>query len=96
MRGRLMTSGDKQFRILSPCNRDRDSLKGTGSERWCPECGKTVYDFARMRRAEIDAVCASGSACGILAYQADGSLQTADPVTVPSMLRRRFSSGDPR
>lgn len=85
-----MTSGDKQFRILTPCNRDRDSLDGTGARRWCPDCRKTVYDFALMRRAEIDAVCGSGSACGILAHQADGSLKTADPVTVPSMLRRRF------
>lgn len=85
-----MTNGVNRFRILSPCARGPESLKGHGAERWCPDCRKTVYDFAQMRHACIRAVCASGQACAILSYRADGSLQTADPASVPVLLRRRF------
>lgn len=81
---------EKQLRILSPCQRGRDSLEGSGARRWCAECGKTVHDFALMKRAEIESVCASADICGIASYYSDGSLQTADPVPLRALLRRSF------
>lgn len=75
-----------EFRVLHPCARDRESLAGEGAVRWCPDCRKNVYDFAQMRRREVDRVVASGDCCGIVERRADGTLWTADPPP----LRRRF------
>lgn len=85
-----MTRQVRQLRVVSPCNQDRDLLDGSGAERWCPDCRKTVYDFELMRRDAVDAVCAGGEVCGIASYHADGSLRTADPVALPVLFRRRF------
>ena len=66
-----------KFRILSPCHRERDSLDGQGAVRWCGDCNKHVYDFAKLKRGEIHRLAASGSICGILTLGADGLVQTA-------------------
>lgn len=55
-----------EFRVFSPCDRDRDSLDGQGAVRWCPDCRKNVYDLARMRRNEIERLTAAGECCGIV------------------------------
>ncbi len=67
-----------EFRILLPCHRERDSLDGHGAVRWCGDCNKHVYDFAKLKRDEIHRLTAAGSICGILSRDADGSVQTAD------------------
>ena len=56
----------KEFKVLSPCSHDRDSLAGQGAVRWCPDCNNHVYDFAKMSRREVERLTAVGSVGGII------------------------------
>ena len=79
-----------EFRILSPCSRDRDSLDGQGAVRYCADCRKDVYDFARLRRRDINRLVAGGSVCGIIEREPDGVMRTADGPAWPRLVRRQF------
>jgi hypothetical protein len=83
-----------EFSVKPPCSRERDSLEGAaGSVRWCPDCRKSVYDFSRLTRREIDALCGGGGGadlCAIIEREPDGQLRTAEGPSWPRILRRRF------
>jgi len=74
----------RRFEITTskPCTQDWDAMSGDGRQRHCAECGKTVHNFARMRRSDVEnlAVAAANGeqVCARITRRSDGSLVTLD------------------
>ncbi len=64
-------------------------LDGQGAVRYCPDCRKNVYDFAKLRRRDINRLVAGGSVCGIVEREPDGAMRTADGPAWPRLVRRQ-------
>jgi Carboxypeptidase regulatory-like domain len=55
-----------EFRIISPCDKNRESLHGSGPVLWCADCKKPVHDFTNMSDAGIKSVAGASGLCGIV------------------------------
>ncbi len=92
----MATRSEKLNRLVigTPCRASRDAMEGTGTERFCRECNKPVYDFGAMTPRQIEAriEASRGRVCARMTRSADGSLVTLpSPLPPSSWLERRAS-----
>lgn len=88
-RPRLLDS----VRVATPCHARWDEMHGDERRRFCPPCGKEVFNLSAMTRSEAEDFLASRLgrlACIRLYRRSDGTVITSDCTTVRSR-RRRFA-----
>jgi hypothetical protein len=71
------------LRVGTPCPKKWDDLTGNDRVRYCGDCRLNVYNFADMKKAEIERVVreTEGRLCGSLYLRGD---RTAAPADCPT------------
>lgn len=69
-----------QIQIAAPCLARWEDMQGNDRVRFCGHCGKNVYNFSKLARAEVEHVLREkeGKLCGRFYRRADGRMLTAD------------------
>ncbi|BCM92007.1 hypothetical protein IAD21_03886 [Abditibacteriota bacterium] len=70
----------ESIEIASPCRADWDAMQGNQCVRFCPSCGKNVYNISAMARDEAMRLIEQkeGNLCLRLRRRADGTVLTND------------------
>jgi hypothetical protein len=79
--------------IQNPCTADWNAMTGDDRVRRCGDCKLNVYNVAEMTRDDAEALITASEGervCMRLSVRPDGTLVTADCLTVAQRLRRRF------
>lgn len=78
------------FRLetAAPCSQDWAEMTGSGKQRHCVSCNKSVFNFAGMTANEIERLIteSKGSLCARIMRRKDGSLVTLDSTPRPSLI----------
>jgi hypothetical protein len=67
-------------RIVTPCSKNWDEMKGTAEVRFCESCRKNVYNISSMTAHAAEALLAqtASPACLRIFHREDGTVLTAD------------------
>ncbi|BCM92005.1 hypothetical protein IAD21_03884 [Abditibacteriota bacterium] len=70
----------ESIQIASPCRAEWDGMQGNQCVRFCPSCGKNVYNVAAMTRDEAMRLIEQkeGKLCVRLHRRSDGTVLTSD------------------
>jgi hypothetical protein len=80
-----------ELKIASPCRARWEDMEGTDQSRFCHQCQKNVYNFAKMSADEAQQllVTREGRVCGRFYRRSDGTLLTADcPIGMHRRVRK--------
>ena len=75
------------IRHSEPCGQAWAEMQGNSKSRHCDACDRQVHNFAGMTKGEIQRLLVEreGRLCARIVRNADGSVQTLNPQTKPSM-----------
>jgi hypothetical protein len=71
----------------APCSQPWSAMSGTSRTRNCEACNKTVFNFDAMSAREIEELASktNGHFCARVTFRADGSINTLDGQSRPSV-----------